>query len=407
MIPEHRLAVVLLAVFCALAGRGRRRAVAAASVVALGGTAMSVALDAGEGDLGGLPRLAVTIDSGLELLGALLALSAAVATMRSREVAPALVAGLAAVLSAWSGARHATGAGLTGPIALALAGAGVAVLLTRITGTNASDRYPPHVALPMAGRWLGAAAVASAISLLAGNAVMVISAAILLSATGHALIARDSGRPRIPWLPLLAIPPLVLAAYLIVTIAGPTGLSIAALEEGPFSPAAEALLVPLTAAGAVVFLGLRPLNGIAPGSLLAPVGVAIIVRLCAGLWPGGVAAWETVAIPAGVVSMCIAAVARDAVAAAAAMAWIASFSVGGATGAWWLAGAASGGSALGISPLFPEKARTLLRTLVMAAGAWGSAVALEAVLRTETLYGLIAWLALTVTVIRAFDRERN
>src|SRR5688500_19998213 len=93
---------------------------------------MSVALDAGERDLGGLPRLAVTIDSGLELLGALLALSAAVATMRSREVAPALVAGLAAVLSAWSGARHATGAGLTGPVALALAGAGMAGLFTPI-----------------------------------------------------------------------------------------------------------------------------------------------------------------------------------------------------------------------------------------------------------------------------------
>ena len=406
MIPAHALAAVLLAIFAAVASRGRRRAVLAGAAVALGGAALRVAAgpDAAPETM---PRLAVTIDAGLELLGALLAIAAGVAAGRAREMPAALLAGSAAAAAAWSGLRHAADTGRLATLAFALAG----LALVELTASVARDRWsgsaPRRAAFPASVRWLVAGALAGAVAVFVPNAIAVITAAIVVSFAGHALTMRDPGRRRIPWLPLLATPPLVLASYFIVTIAGPTGLSVVALREGPFSPAAEALLTPLLAAGALPFLGMRPLTSLAPRSLLAPVGVAILARIGTGIFVGGAAAWETVTIPIGVISICIAAVTRDVIAAGAAMAWIASFSIGGAAGAWWLAGAVSGGSVLSMSVNASPRALSVLRVAVAVAGAWGAVAALESVLRTETLYGLLAWGAFAATAVRALAPARN
>jgi hypothetical protein len=49
----------------------------------------------------------------------------------------------------------------------------------------------------------------------------------------------------------------------------------------------------------------------------------------------------------------------------------------------------------------------VLRVSVAVAGAWGAVAALESVLRTETLYGLIAWVAFAATAVRALASARD
>ena len=414
MHPDPRLAVVALALVAVLAARGRRRAIAGAAVIALGSSALQVALgDASPtpSALQTLPALSVGLDAGLELLGALLALSASVAAFRAQDGASLAAAGLAAaaaIVAAWCGVRDAGPAGLGLPAAFAgigaVAAAGVARFLRR-ERRSARVHAANHAMMLARWPWVIAAFGAIVVAAIAASGIAVIAAVAALAAIGFALVAARDLHWGIPWLPLVAIPPLALAGYLIFTIAAPTGLSLSALTAGPFSPAAEALIGALLALGGVGLFGLRPMQSIAPGSLLAVGGVALLIRLGAGVFPGGISSWETVAIPIGVVSIGFAAIAGDAVAAAAALAWITCFASGGTGGAWWLGMTASAGTIALWKPL--GTGRLALGAALAAAGAWGGLLALVAVLRTETLYGVIGWFATAIALLRALPDRRD
>lgn len=420
MIADHLLAVVSLALFTVVASRGRRRAILGAASIALGGTALRVALGTANpwsphaAALRALPPLSVGIDAALELFGALLAASAALAAMRSgslRSLVAGLLAAGAALLAGWSGGRHAAVVGFVGPIVLASIGAIAAAGVARLTQRNGEDLARPRGAEPSGipfSRWMLATGAITGLALVASHVVVVLVAAATLSLIASAMAASNATRRRVPWLPVVAIPPLAVAAYLIVTIAASTGLSIRALPDGPFSPAAESLLVPLLGLASLGFFGMRPLERIAPRSVLALGGAAILLRVAGTAFPGGVAAWETVAIPLGVVSIGIAALARDALAAAAGMAWIACFSSGGVAGAWWLAAAVSAASVLerAEGALTPA-ARTAAVAAAAASAAYGAVLGLDAVLRTETFYGLLAWIALTAAAFRGVAPQRD
>lgn len=86
------------------------------------------------------------------------------------------------------------------------------------------------------------------------------------------------------------------AFHLITTILGPEGGSVARIAEGPFSPAAERLIVLLLGAGILLLSGLAPLHR-APWRLsLSPIAAILLVRIAVPAVPGGLADWESLAI---------------------------------------------------------------------------------------------------------------
>ena len=84
--------------------------------------------------------------------------------------------------------------------------------------------------------------------------------------------------------------------YLILTILGPEGGSVAGIAEGPFSPAAERLIVTLLGAGMLLLSGLMPLHRAPWGLSLAPLAAILLVRILVPGVPGGLADWESLAI---------------------------------------------------------------------------------------------------------------
>lgn len=125
--------------------------------------------------------------------------------------------------------------------------------------------------------------------------------AVMLALASHVL-ARRAGL--VGWLPLL--PMLVLALvpfwWLATTIAGPTGQSLGALVEGPFSPAAQTLLaVPLLIA-ALPFFGLFPFHGATPATALAFAGGWLLNRL-GPIVPDGLTHWAGLVVPVALVAL--------------------------------------------------------------------------------------------------------
>lgn len=405
------LIVAALAAACVLSARRSVRQCAglAAATFALGYTSLAVALDLAGADptngtaLAALPQLAVRVDAGFELLGICLAIAATALAWRAERrtgelAAAALSVGAAAAMLAIS-ASHARAAGplITLGVTVVLAVAGMLAL-------SAADRLPlfPQAPLPTErpdAPLLGATALGAALAIAGPHLYVAIPGAMLAAVAGHLLARRMAARRRIPLLPVLAIPTLAFVGWYMHEIAAPTGLSIAALREGPFSPAAEAMLIVPLALGAVGFIGPWPLARFVPGPALAIVGVALLLRLGAGVLPGAVDAWRTVFVPIGVLALWGGAIVRRPELVAAALAWIACFvpGAGGAAGAWMVAGSALAGSVLATAQ-GPTRMSMPLAVAAAIAGACGAALALGALLHAEVVYGVATWAGIVVAV---------
>jgi hypothetical protein len=114
----------------------------------------------------------------------------------------------------------------------------------------------------------------------------------VVCAVAAELAVRSRAVRRLPWL-VLAPVTLVPVWWFIAKVAGPSGLSLAALADGPLSPAAQTLLIPPLVVGALAIAGVWPLHRLSPvGTLLAPVGGVLLVRLGNGALPDGVLHWR-------------------------------------------------------------------------------------------------------------------
>ncbi len=219
-------------------------------------------------------------------------------------------------------------------------------------------------------------------------AVVLLGAVIAAVSADRLDRGRDPGRFPTVSLLMLSLAPF---AWLLTTIAGPTGLSLSALGEAPISQAAEILLLPPLALSAWGLIGLWPLHGLVPGPILAPIGWALLARLGLGLVPEGVAHWRPVLFPLAAIGIWHGAVSRRPAAAIAGLGVIGVLTgvePGSRAGIGLLCVAA--GMAAARRFRFPSKTMPWLSALVVLP-AWAVLQALIGGLQTEAVYSVIAW----------------
>jgi hypothetical protein len=251
-------------------------------------------------------------------------------------------------------------------------------------------------------RLLLAGIAGGVLAVLGPHLYTVAGGAIVLAVAASAATWRREPWARVPLLALLAAPALLFVGYYTAVIAGPTGLSIAALTGGPFSAAAESMLLPPLAIAAAGYFAPWPLHRMLPGPALAIVGVALLVRLGHGALPGALEAWRTVFVPLGVLALWGAAVTGRVRHAAAAAAFTACFAAaaGGARAAWMIAAALLLGAVVDASGSRHAGRRDALGAAAAALAVLGAAFALASLLRTEVVYGVVAWVGAVVLALR-------
>jgi hypothetical protein len=406
---------VLFAVAALFAGHldARRLAWLAVIAYALGAASVRVALRLPLGEtadplwIDALPVTSLRIDAGLQLLGAMLAVgSAAVSWTRAKAIHDrvsgliALVGAGAIVMAALpllaiAGWSHALAAAVALGAALSILGVGLFLLATRLSQSERSGGPEPGSLFSRTGRgpryaFLGLGAILA----LAGPHLHLVIVGAITAALAAYLIARGARRLPLPVFPAVATGALAFVAYYLDVIAGPTGLALAVLPEAPLSPAAQGYLVPALALGAAGFFGFWPFTALTAGTWLAPVGTALLLRIGAESLPLGMEGWRTVAIPLGVIGAWGAALGHRPLALASAGAWMACFAAaaGGEAAAWLLALLPVLGVHLVARPdALARSGRPLIRSAVLVTvGTLGGMLALDALLRTEVVYAVLA-----------------
>ena len=125
--------------------------------------------------------------------------------------------------------------------------------------------------------------------LVSGHLLVSVAAALTVVVGVHRLAREGGWAPGIPIQPIVVGSSLLAFTWLVVTIAGPdVPLGSPGILDAPFSDRAEALLALLLGLAAWALLGLWPFHGAGPGSALALVGGALLIRWGMGLIPNGV-----------------------------------------------------------------------------------------------------------------------
>ena len=179
-----------------------------------------------------------------------------------------------------------------------LAGLGATiVLVAAVAGFRRAPRSPalpvipqsltptPH---PLLFAGLGLTAFAPHILLVELGMVLMLVAAVPATLSSQ----------RLRWLAVLLIGGgvLVSALVLVTTILGPLGGEMTGLRDGPFSPAAERLVVSLVGGGTFLLAGLPPLHRAPWGPTLAPLVAIVMMRVALSALPGGVLEWQPLAM---------------------------------------------------------------------------------------------------------------
>jgi hypothetical protein len=183
---------------------------------------------------------------------------------------------------------------------LALVGTAIVLLALLLTIRH---RLPEVVRDHRAARPPAAGPDSADALLFAGFVLAAVGPHLLLVALGT-LVALAAAMHRVIraqrrlWLgPLLLAGALLGTGFaLAFTILGPLGGALAMLSAGPFSPAAERLLVMLMGASILLIAGLPPLFRAPYGLGLAPLGAVLIARILAPAFPGGLSDWQPLAM---------------------------------------------------------------------------------------------------------------
>jgi hypothetical protein len=400
-----------------LEGDWQRRLAAAGLVpVALGLAAWRATSTDPTGPLPAPDRLGegfLVVNGGLLVLGLGLALWAAASGRPGRR---AVVAKLAIALGVILVARLTVGpllaAGLlrvvTAAVALGLAGAALLVVGRTVTSTGPARALgrrlfpaPIRPELPAnrrAARLAAAIVLAGAAAALGPHTTVVFLAVCMAAWSAYFLFHPRGNRPApvAPTLTLLLAP----AYWLLATIAGPEGLSIAALPRVPLSPAAESLVAPALLLVGWSVAGLWPLHRQLPGALIGPLGALLLVRVALPLAPDGLEYWRPLAVPLVIAGIWHAtALARwPLLAAGAGFLGVAGLTPAGATGAEWLLGSAL---VLEVCSMASPSAGIFRLALVAAwvSGAWGGLLVLEGGLRGEVVYTALGAAVLALLIV--------
>ncbi|HET7602802.1 MAG TPA: hypothetical protein VFK36_07275 [Gemmatimonadales bacterium] len=422
VIPPEVPGLVLLATAAALAG-GRPARLLGAGILALAfGTASArVALQLGPDSiltadlLLPLASSARAVDGGLAASGLLAAASALpgalrhVATIRQWALALLLLAGL--VMSADASTELMRSGSWPATLAVVTVVLVIGLLALRLQSSERWRAFSRRLCralwgpLPTPGAgggalWLGLASLGVLVSLTAPHALLILAGAIIAAVAAHVGFRRLGAVGKLPLLPLVAIPALLVVAYYLHLIAGPIGLAVGALSEVPLSPAAQVMLAPWLIVPAALFAGPIALRRWLPGSACALVGVALLLRIGHPLLGDALPGWETLFIPAGVLMLWLAALAGAWNPAAGIAAWMVALMVvpAAAAGAWCLAVAAL---ALVLRRKATGNAGLALALLAAGSGAAGAAAAFAALLQHQVVYAATAAIAALLLVFGA------
>ena len=169
-----------------------------------------------------------------------------------------------------------------------------AIAVTRIRSASQTELLPDQPRPPTP---------AAPLLLLSGLTLAFVALHLLLVELGMLLVLVAAIRDvlvtrKIPWLLVLLTGGGILGAALVIagTILGPDGGTMATLREGPFSPAAERLLVMLFGAGTLVLAGVPPFHRAPWGTGLAPLAAIVMARITLTALPGGVLEWQPLAM---------------------------------------------------------------------------------------------------------------
>ncbi len=407
-----------LALGASLLGGDRERRLAAAGSVTLGlGLA---AWRAGSNyPAGPLPPPAglgegfLVVNGGLLILGLGLVLwSAASAGPGRRRWLALLAIGPGAILVARRSAELVLAAGLlralSSALALGLAGAALLVLGRAIASTGParalvrrlfSQPLRPELSANRRAGGLTAALLAGAVAAALGPHVAVVFLGATVAAWSAYLLFHPRGRRPAPLAALLTLS-LAPAYWLLATVAGPEGLSLAALPLVPLSPAAESLLAPALLLVGWSLAGLWPLHRQLPGALVGSVGALVVVRVALPLAPDGLEYWRPLAVPLLITGIWhAAALARwPLLAVGAGFLGVAGLAPVGVSGAGWLLGSALVLEVCSLTSL-PLGVLRLVRVAVWVAGAWGGLLVLEGGLRGEVVYSALGAAGLALLIV--------
>jgi hypothetical protein len=255
-----------------------------------------------------------------------------------------------------------------------------------------------------------------AAGVLAGALLWEVISGALLAAIAAQLFARRRGTVGVvPVLPMLTLA-LLPAYWLMTTVAGPEGQSIAALRDAPFSEAAEILLIPCLVLPAWGFLSLWPLAPFVPGPVLAPLGVALLVRIGVDILPEGMLHWQPLLAPLIVVALLLGGTAGGwtAVAGALALLGASSATTAGRAGAEimgvlaMMGGLAayvrsSEGAVAVMGTAVRARAAAILPFVGAPLAAWAFLLVMTGSLRSQVLYSVLA-AAATLLALGAMQR---
>ncbi len=380
---RRRAALGLVPLALGLAGArrvlGDGTALAAANQATLRGTDPAFLLQNG---------VLLTLGAGLLVLAAL-ADWRAVRSWRALPLALATAIAVTAVAPLLRLGRPPVQLALaTGVAAVAFGAGALARRGVPVTWLAAWRRAPALPAWPVTSRAEGVTLflVAVLAPLLVGSLGAVASllgvAALLL-----AVLLHRRGAPRGQVVATSVVLPTVVAWMFARTLAGPEGLSYAALADGPFSPAAQVALVALAAPSAFLAAGLVPWSGLAPAGLLAPAALVFLTLAARVAWPDGMAHWRAALAGWAVLSALVAALRRRPAALAASFACFGAVTAEGASlpivGLGYLAGLLAwlGWRRARPVPAFWRLAGTL--------GAGGALALLDATLAVETTWTVL------------------
>lgn len=422
-IPPEAPGLILLAVAAVLApARAARTLGAGIIAIAFGTASARVALSLppvaalGATTLMPLPMLSRTVDGGVALAGLLAIVLALPAALRqvSRRMQWTLVLLLLAgfVIAADATTDLVRSAGWLRAFGAALvAGSVVAVIFSlasrpfwaRLAARLRSGLAGPlHALSPdrVTRLWLVLATGGAALAVAAPHALVVLAGAALASLALHIAMRRMRDVGIVPLLPLVVIPLLVFEAHYLRVIAGPVGLAMRDFADVPLSSAAQVALAPPLIVAALLFGGPLPGRRWLPGSALAIVGVALLVRIGHPLLGDALLGWETLFLPPGLLLLWLAALAGAWEAGAGTAAWLVATIVAPA--------ATEGAVLLAVAALLlairrragppQESASRVLLLLAAGSGAAGLACGMAAMLQHQVVYGVLGVVAALVLV---------
>lgn len=335
------------------------------------------------------------VNTGFLVLGAVLTAAAALGSLREYPRSPRAMALLAAsgfvlwrlrALVVASGALRSALTLAGGAAALALLG----IVLRRVRPSSRPIGPVLDWAVLRERPAISAAFVAGALGVVVGPHAGLVFIGLMVAAGADYLARRIRGHAAFPWLPVATLG-LLPIWWLLATIAGPVGLGVASLGDVPLSPRAEILLALPLALVVWSCLGLWPAHRLFLGGLLAPLGIALWLRVARPALAEGLHHWQPLLMPLGVLGVWGAAMIGRSSAALNALAFVALASAtSGSSAAALLLMAAALALAARRAPAAPASAWRLADRLAWTVAVLALPLLLEAGFRGQVTYTLAA-----------------